>query len=161
MPEIVGTKLNYRLRGIDYRIELAEHEIAATAMAVTLRRRSPFGIAVSPRGVSFFSGEGSSPRFTLGTTPYETIDVDVMSWPDNPRAIRRFVARAVDANAEVAVTIHDLPPNADVEWKVDGESAFVKSDALGEVTGQLHLHPEKPQFIEIQPRNLPGPLRKG
>jgi hypothetical protein len=150
-PELNGTKLNYRLRGKLWRVELAVDHFAASVDDLALQARKPFGVNLGDRTLEYFSGANPASALTVHADAPGPVEVSILSWPDDPSGLRQWSVTRAPSELKTKFVVSGLAPGS--LYRLYSDGALITSERC-DASGRLEFEREFPasrQLFELKP----------
>ncbi len=132
-PELSGAKLEYELRGVRYRIELATGDYAVASRSIVLRAHQPFAADIQGPLLRYFHGANSSASLWASVASAGRFELEILDWPAGTDGVRRWNEIA-GASGSILHRVTGLEPATEYELRREGVRVFEgASDANGEL----------------------------
>ena len=151
VPELYGTTLRYDLRGQEFDLRLSVNDYHLGTGWFALRSRASLGLRVGTNQAAYYRGSSDTPTLTFTRAGTEHLDVDIQSWPSDPRATRSWAVASAGSEAPLRQRVSDLAPNARYQLVADDHlGATLTSDVRGELDLPLTSTTTRPTRFELR-----------
>lgn len=111
-PDLAGTTLRYRLRGLDYTISLSPGDYAVSANGNWVRAHEPFGVDFGNGALRFFHRTDASAAMEIDG---KEVGLSVEKWLPENRAWT-----VTSSSTRLSVEVHGLEPSSIARVTIDG-----------------------------------------
>ncbi len=121
-PELEGTTLRYRLRGIDYRLSLGLEASTIEGDGLSATAATPFAVSPHPEKVVWYAGSGDAISLTIERAGDETVRIQVAEWPLEGDGVRRWSVIHSRPDGMVRHTLRSLTAGSAYRLEINGEA---------------------------------------
>jgi hypothetical protein len=135
IPELDGTKINYRLRNQQYELTLGTNRSAIAVAGFTVRSGGSFAVNAAGNRLACFSGNQDQPAITLTRNKIADLALSIDSWPAANVGECRWTISYPSPSAAVRMVISGLRPRTAYRLQTNGVTvSALHTDADGRIT---------------------------
>lgn len=153
IPELNGTRLNYSLRGRQYRLELSVDDYSTAVANYIVRDRRPFAVNVENFTLEYFVGSCQTNALAITASAGAPLELAIVAWPESALGTRTWHESCGKPDTTVQHVISQLPPNrAYVLLQNGSQLAPLQSDASGRLAFACTFSNSATQRFELKPK---------